>query len=163
MVLEYLVSNGADCSWVVVLEGVVDLSTLVLAIKVIFWVVGSVWDLMSIGDVVLGDIQLMLLECAVDGPVMKLLVEYGPVITVFVVNNRGMKAFARNGPVMNVFVNKSPDALTWAVDGPVMNVFWRETAVVVLLAENGPVMNGFSKEIAEMMLLAKNGPEMIDL
>ena len=68
MVLEYLVSNGVDCSWVVVLEGVVDLSILVLAIKVIFWVVRSVWDLMSIGDVVLGDIQLMLPECAVDGP-----------------------------------------------------------------------------------------------
>ena len=84
---------------------------------------GSVWDLMSIGDVVLGDTQLMLLECAVDGPVMKLLVEYGPVITVCVVNNCGMKAFARNGPVMNVFVNNSPDALIWAMNGPVMNVF----------------------------------------
>ena len=36
MVLEYLVSNGADCSWVVVLEGVVDVSILVLAVKVIF-------------------------------------------------------------------------------------------------------------------------------
>ena len=54
---------------------------------------GSVWDLMSIDDVVLGNIWLMLLECAVDGPVMKLLVEYGPVITVFVVSNCGMKAF----------------------------------------------------------------------
>ena len=63
MVLEYLVSNGADCSWVVVREGVVDLSILVLAIKVIFWVVGSVWDLMSVGDVVLGDVLLMVLEC----------------------------------------------------------------------------------------------------
>ena len=66
---------------------------------------------MSIGDVVLGDTQLMVLECAVDGPVMKLLVKYGAVITVFVVNNCGMKAFAWNGPVMNVFVNNSPDAL----------------------------------------------------
>ena len=36
MVLEYLVSNGADCSQVVVLEGVVDVSILVLAVKVIF-------------------------------------------------------------------------------------------------------------------------------
>ena len=36
MVLEYLVSNGADCSRVVVLEGVVDVSILVLAVKVIF-------------------------------------------------------------------------------------------------------------------------------
>ena len=36
MVLEYLVSNGTYCSWVVVLEGVVDLSILVLAVKVIF-------------------------------------------------------------------------------------------------------------------------------
>ena len=36
MVLEYLVSDGADCSCVVVLEGVVDLSILVLAVKVIF-------------------------------------------------------------------------------------------------------------------------------
>ena len=85
--------------------------------------VGSVWGLMSIGDVVLGNTQLMLLECAVDGPVMKLLVEYGPVITVFVVNNRGMKAFAWNGPVMNVFLNNSPDVLIWAMNGPVMNGF----------------------------------------
>ena len=36
MVLEYLVSNGSDCSWVVVLGGVVDVSMLVLAVKVIF-------------------------------------------------------------------------------------------------------------------------------
>ena len=163
MVLEYLVSNGADCSWVVVLEGVVDVNILVLAVKVIFWVAGSVWGLMSIGDVVLADTQLMVLECAVDGPVMKLLVEYGPVITVFVVNNHGMKVFAWNGPVMNGFVNNSPDALIWAMHGPVMNVFRRETAVVVLLAENGPVMNDFLKETVEMMLPVKNGPEMIDL
>ena len=98
---------------------------------------------MSVGDVVLGDTQLMVLECAVDGPVMKLLVEYGPVITVFVLNNHRMRAFA--------------------LDGLVMNIFQRETAVVVLLAENGPVMNEFLKETAEMMLPAKNGPEMIDL
>ena len=163
MVLEYLVSNGADCSWVVILEGVADMSMLVLAVKVIFWVAGSVWGLMSIGDVVLGNTQLMVLECAVDSPVMKLLVKYGPVITVFVVNNCGMKAFAWNGPVMNVFVNNSPDALIWVMNGPVMNVFQRETAVVVLLAENGPVMNDFLKETVEMMLPANNGHEMIDL
>ena len=108
---------------------------------------GSVWDLMSIDDVVLGDTQLMVLECALDGPVMKLLVECGPVITVFVVNNCRMKAFAGNGPVMTGFVNNSPDALIWAMNGPVMNVFWRITAVVVLLAENGPVMIDFLKEI----------------
>ena len=36
MVLEYLVSNGADCSQVVVLEGIVDVSVLVLEVKVIF-------------------------------------------------------------------------------------------------------------------------------
>ena len=36
MVLQYFVSSGADCSWVVVLEGVVDMSILVLAVKVIF-------------------------------------------------------------------------------------------------------------------------------
>ena len=35
MVLEYLVSNGANCSQVVVLGGVVDVSILVLAVKVI--------------------------------------------------------------------------------------------------------------------------------
>ena len=33
MVLEYLVSNGADCTWVVVLEGVVDVSILVFGSK----------------------------------------------------------------------------------------------------------------------------------
>ena len=53
--MEYLVSNGADCSQVVVLEGVVDVSILVLAVKVIFYVAGSVWGLMSNCDVVLGN------------------------------------------------------------------------------------------------------------
>ena len=41
MVLEYLVSNGSDCSQVNVLEGIVDVNMLVgvvLAVQVIFWV-----------------------------------------------------------------------------------------------------------------------------
>ena len=64
MVLEYLVSNGSDCSQVMVLEDIVDMSILVLAVRVIFLVAGSVWGLMSTCDVVLGDTQLMVLECA---------------------------------------------------------------------------------------------------
>ena len=64
MVLGYLVSNGADCSRVVVLEGMVNVSILVLAVKVIFWVAVSVWGLMSICDAVLSNTQLMVLECA---------------------------------------------------------------------------------------------------
>ena len=64
MVLEYLVSNGSDCSRVMVLEGVVDVSILVLAVKVIFYVAGSVWGFMSTCDVVLGSTQLMVLESA---------------------------------------------------------------------------------------------------
>ena len=63
-----------------VLEGVVDLSNTGVGNKGDF--LGG-WECLG----------LDVLEYAVDGPVMKLLVEYGLVITVFVVNTHGMKAF----------------------------------------------------------------------